>query len=156
MQDAVLVSPDVGNIKFGSDFASRIGGELAVIHKRRISGTETVAVNIIGDVKGKKVMMFDDMIATAGTVSEAARLVRKHGATEVFVAATHAVFSGPAVERLGAAELSEIVVTDTIAVPDEVRTGLKNLTILSVADLVGEAIRRIHEHRSISELFRPR
>ncbi len=155
LQDAVLVSPDVGNIKFGSDFASRIGGELAVIHKRRISGTETVAVNIIGDVKGKKVMMFDDMIATAGTVSEAARLVRKHGATEVYVAATHAVFAGPAVERLNAAELSEIVVTDTIAVPDEVRTGLKNLTILSVADLVGEAIRRIHEHRSISELFRP-
>lgn len=155
LHDAVLVSPDVGNIKFGSDFASRIGGELAVIHKRRISGTETVAVNIIGDVKGKKVMMFDDMIATAGTVSEAARLVRKHGATEVYVAATHAVFAGPAVERLSAAELSEIVVTDTIALPDEVKSGLKNLTVLSVADLVGEAIRRIHEHRSISELFRP-
>ena len=155
LHDAVLVSPDVGNIKFGSDFASRIGGELAVIHKRRISGTETVAVDIIGDVKGKKVMMFDDMIATAGTVSEAARLVRKHGATEVYVAATHAVFAGPAVERLNAAELSEIVVTDTIAVSDEVRSGLKNLTVLSVADLVGEAIRRIHEHRSISELFRP-
>lgn len=155
LQDAVLVSPDVGNIKFGSDFASRIGGELAVIHKRRISGQETVAVSIIGDVKGKKVMMFDDMIATAGTVSEAARLVRKHGATEVYVAATHAVFAGPAVERLNAAELSEIVVTDTIAVSDEVKSGLKNLTVLSVADLVGEAIRRIHEHRSISELFRP-
>ncbi len=155
LHDAVLVSPDVGNIKFGSDFASRIGGELAVIHKRRISGTETVAVNIIGDVKGKKVMMFDDMIATAGTVSEAARLVRKHGATDVYVAATHAVFAGPAVERLSAAELSEIVVTDTIALPDEVKSGLKNLTVLSVADLVGEAIRRIHEHRSISELFRP-
>ena len=155
LHDAVLVSPDVGNIKFGSDFASRIGGELAVIHKRRISGKETVAVDIIGDVKGKKVMMFDDMIATAGTVSEAARLVRKHGATEVYVAATHAVFAGPAVERLNAAELSEIVVTDTIAVSDEVKSGLKNLTILSVADLVGEAIRRIHEHRSISELFRP-
>ena len=155
LHDAVLVSPDVGNIKFGSDFASRIGGELAVIHKRRISGTETVAVDIIGDVKGKKVMMFDDMIATAGTVSEAARLVRKHGATEVYVAATHAVFAGPAVERLRSAELSEIVVTDTIAVSDEVRSGLKNLTVLSVADLVGEAIRRIHEHRSISELFRP-
>lgn len=155
LHDAVLVSPDVGNIKFGSDFASRIGGELAVIHKRRISGKETVAVDIIGDVRGKKVMMFDDMIATAGTVSEAARLVRKHGATEVYVAATHAVFAGPAVERLSAAELSEIVVTDTIAVSDEVKSGLKNLTILSVADLVGEAIRRIHEHRSISELFRP-
>jgi len=153
LHDAVLVSPDVGNIKFGSDFASRIGGELAVIHKRRVSGSEAIAVNIIGDVKGKKVMMFDDMITTAGTVSEAARLVRQHGATEVYVAATHAVFAGPALERLAAAEFSEIVVTDTIPLADKVRQGIKNLTVLSVCDLVGEAIRRIHEHRSISELF---
>ena len=153
LHDAVLVSPDVGNIKFGSDFAARIGQELAVIHKRRLTGDATVAVSIIGDVKGKKVMMFDDMIATAGTVCEAAKLVRKHGAGEIFVAATHAVFAGPAVERLRAAELNEIVVTDTIPLRPEVREGLKNLTVLSVADLVGEAIRRIHEHRSVSALF---
>ena len=153
LSDAVLVSPDVGNIKFGSDFASRIGGELAVIHKRRLSGEKTIAVQIIGDVRGKKVMMFDDMITTAGTVCEAARIVREHGAGPIFVAAAHGVFAGPAVERLVAAELDEIVVTDTIETPSRVTQGLKNLTVLSVADLVGEAIRRIHEHRSVSALF---
>lgn len=153
LSEAVLVSPDVGNIKFGSDFASRIGGELAVIHKRRLSGEKTIAVQIIGDVKGKKVMMFDDMITTAGTVCEAARIVREHGAGPIFVAAAHGVFAGPAVERLIAAELDEIVVTDTIETPSRVTQGLKNLTVLSVADLVGEAIRRIHEHRSVSALF---
>ncbi len=154
LHDAVFVSPDVGNIKFGSEFASRIGGELAVVHKRRLSGDKTVAVSIIGDVKGKRVMMFDDMITTAGTVSEAARLVREHGAEAVYVAATHGVFAGPAVERLLAAEMDEIVVTDTIPTSPTVASSLKNLTVLSVSDLVGEAIKRIHEHRSVSELFK--
>ncbi len=153
LHDAVLVSPDIGNIKFGSDFASRVGSELAVIHKRRISGDSTVAVNIIGNVKGRDVMMFDDMITTAGTVCEAAKLARKHGATGIHVAATHGVFAGPAIERLIAAELSEIVVTDTIPLRAGVKDKLKNLTVLSVADLVGEAIRRIHEHKSVSALF---
>jgi len=153
LQNAVLVSPDVGNIKFGSDFASRIGSELAVIHKRRLTGDSTVAVDIVGNVKGRKVMMFDDMITTAGTVCEAAKLVRQHGATGIYVAATHGVFAGPAVERLSAAGLDEIVVTDTIPIRREVRERLKNLTVLSVADLIGEAIRRIHEHKSISALF---
>ncbi|MBI4717826.1 MAG: ribose-phosphate pyrophosphokinase [Planctomycetes bacterium] len=153
LQDAVLVSPDVGNIKFGNDFASRIGGELAVIHKRRIAGDEAVAVRIIGDVKGKRVMMFDDMITTAGTVAEAAKLVREHGATGIYVGATHGVFAGPALERLEAARLTEIVVTDTIPLRAEIVERLKNLTVLSVAELVGEAIRRIHEHRSVSALF---
>lgn len=153
MDDAVFVSPDVGNIKFGSDFASRIGRELAVIHKRRISGGTAEAVNIIGDVKGKKVVMFDDMITTAGTVCEAARLVREHGATDIFVGATHGVFAGPALERLAEAELNEIVVTDTIPISPEVKKHLKNVTVLTVADLVGEAIRRIHEHKSVSALF---
>ncbi len=154
LQDAVLVSPDVGNIKFGNDFASRIGGELAVIHKRRTAGDTAVAVRIIGDVKGKKVMMFDDMITTAGTVSEAAKLVRQHGATDIYVGATHGVFAGPALDRLAGSELTEIVVTDTIPATPEVKSRLKNLTVLSVAALVGEAIRRIHEHRSVSALFR--
>lgn len=153
VDNRVLVSPDVGNIKFGNDFALRFGSELAVIHKRRLSGMSTVAVNIIGDVKGKNVMMFDDMITTAGTVCEAAKLVREHGAEGVYVAATHGIFAGPAVERLAAAELDEIVVTDTIPVRPEVAAKLKNLTVLSVASLIGEAIRRIHEHRSVSALF---
>jgi ribose-phosphate pyrophosphokinase len=150
----VLVSPDVGNIKFGNDFASRVGSELAVIHKRRLTGSETVAVTIVGDVKDKNVLMFDDMITTAGTVSEAAKLVRKHGAAGVYVAAAHGVFVGPALERLQDAKLDEIVVTDTIDIPPRMKEGLKNLTVLSVASLVGEAIKRIHVHRSVSALFR--
>lgn len=153
LRDAVLVSPDVGNIKFGSDFASRIGGELAVIHKRRVTSESTVAVTIIGNVKGRNVAMFDDMITTAGTVCEATKLVRQNGAVGVFVGATHGVFAPPAVERLAAAEINEIVVTDTIPVRPEVMEKLRNLTVLSVADLIGEAICRIHEHRSVSSLF---
>ncbi len=153
LRDSVLVSPDVGNVKFGNEFASRLGSDLAVIHKRRVSGDSIVAVSIIGNVKGKNVMMFDDMITTAGTVCEAAKLVREHGAKAIFVAATHGVFAGPAVDRLEAVGLNEIVVTDTIPVRPEVRQRLKTLTVLSVADLIGEAIRRIHEHRSVSALF---
>jgi len=153
LSDVVLVSPDVGNIKFGSDFASRIGGELAVIHKRRLTGDTIAAVTIVGNVKGKTVMMFDDMITTAGTVSEAAKLVRQHGAAAIYVAATHAVFAGQALERLEAAQLNEIVVTDTIPASTEAVKRLPNLTVLSVAGLEGEAIRRIHEHRSVSALF---
>ncbi|MCH7807773.1 MAG: ribose-phosphate pyrophosphokinase [Planctomycetes bacterium] len=153
LKNAVLVSPDVGNIKFGGDFASRLGTELAVIYKRRLTADSTAAVSIIGNVEGKDVMMFDDMITTAGTVCEATKLVRQNGAARIFVGATHGVFAGQALERLEAAELSEIVVTDTIPVSTEVRTKLKNLTVLSVADLFGEAIRRIHEHRSVSALF---
>jgi len=99
------------------------------------------------------VMMFDDMIATAGTVCEAAKLVRAHGAKRVYAAATHGLFAGPAVERLSAANLDEIVVTDTIPLRPEVLERLPGLTVLSVADLIGEAIRRIHEHRSVSALF---
>jgi len=153
LENSVLVSPDVGNIKFGSDFASRIGTELAVIHKRRLNADSTVAVTIVGNVEGKDVMMFDDMITTAGTVCEAVKLVRGHGANRIFVGATHGVFAGPALERLAAAEINQIVVTDTIPSRDECRKVLNNLTVLTVADLMGEAIRRIHEHASVSALF---
>lgn len=151
--NTVLVSPDVGNIKFGNDFASRLGSEFAVIHKRRVSGDEAVAVSVIGDVRGRNVMMFDDMITTAGTVCSAAKIVREHGAKGVYVGATHGLFVGPALDRLTEAHVDEIVVTDTVPLREEVTRRLPNLQVLSVADLVGEAIRRIHEHRSVSALF---
>ncbi len=153
LQDAVFVAPDIGNVKFGSDFATRIGADLAVIHKRRISPESTIAVQVIGNVRGKNVLMFDDMITTGGTVAEAAKLVREHGAKGIYVAATHGVFAGPAGDRLARAELTEVVVTDTIPTPLGVAEKLSNLTVLSVSDLIGEAIRRIHEHRSVSALF---
>jgi len=151
--DGVVVSPDLGNIKFASEFAQRTGCELAIVHKRRVAGDSTEAVNLIGSVEGKKVMMFDDMITTAGTVTSAAQMLRGHGAKEIYVAATHGVFAGPALERLSSAGFDEIVVTDTIPIQPEIQKTLTNLKVLSVAPLIGEAIRRIHEHKSVSALF---
>jgi ribose-phosphate pyrophosphokinase len=154
-ENPVLVSPDIGNIKFGGDFSRRLGSELAVIHKRRVTGDSTVAVTMVGNVKGKSVLMFDDMITTAGTVCDAAKLVRENGAKAIFVGATHGVFAGPAIDRLLAADLDEIVVTDTVALKPGVQERLKHFTVLSVAGLIGEAIKRIHEHKSVSALFEP-
>lgn len=153
LQPLTLVSPDVGNAKQSRVYADRMGANLAIIDKRRISGSETSSMAIIGNVKGQNVLMIDDMIATAGTAVEAARLVRRHGAKRVILAATHGVFCGPAVERLEQAPIDHLAVTDTIPIPEHVRSRLKNLTVLTVSELIGEAIRRIHRHESVSSLF---
>jgi len=149
----VLVSPDVGNTKRAQAYARRLGGDLAVINKRRVSGGTVEVGQIIGEVKGRTVLMMDDMITTAGTVSEAARLCKEHGAEKVFVGATHAVLCGPAVERLRAAPIDQVVVTDTIPVETEKADAIGKLTLLSVAPLIGEAIHRIHNDESVSSLF---
>lgn len=148
-----LVSPDVGNVKRARVYANRLGGDLAIIDKRRVSGSEIVTQAIIGDVRGKTVLMVDDIIATAGTVVRASQLVRENGAERIIVAATHGVLCGPAVERLAGAPIDHLAVTDTIPIPPEVRARLRNLTVLSVAELMGEAIRRIHRNESVSSLF---
>jgi ribose-phosphate pyrophosphokinase len=148
----VILSPDVGNAKTANIFATDLGGELAVIDKRRVSGSETEVSHIIGDVEGKDVLMFDDMIATAGTLCSAAKFVKEHGAKSVRVGATHGVFAGPAIERLAEAPIDEVVVTDTIPVRKEVRE-LDKVKVLSVADLLGEAIIRIHNDQSVSAIF---
>lgn len=153
LRNTTVVSPDVGNIKTANNFTSRLGAELAVIDKRRNTGDSTTAVNIIGDVQGKTVLIFDDMITTAGTATEAAKLVREHGAADCCLGATHAVFAEPAIERLRAAEFKHVVVTDTIPLSAETKSRLKNLTVLSVAELIGQAMRRIHTHESVSALF---
>jgi len=153
LSDKVVVSPDVGNVKTANIYAQDLAGELAVIDKRRVSGSEVVATRIIGDVKDKDVLMFDDMITTAGTICSAARLVRDCGARSVRVAATHGVFAPPAVERLREAPIDEIVVADTVPIRAEAAE-LKNLKVLTVADLLGEAIHRIHNNKSVSEIFR--
>ncbi len=153
LTDVVVVSPDVGNVKTSNIYAIDLGGELAVIDKRRMNDKETVAVRIIGEVQDKDVLMFDDMITTAGTVCAAANLVKDRGAKSIRVAATHGVFAGPAVERLNGAPIDEIVVTDTIPLKEEARRELKNLKVLTVADLLGEAIYRIHNNKSVSEIF---
>lgn len=148
-----LVSPDIGNAKATRIYADHLGGELAIVDKRRISGNESVSYTIIGDVKGRTALMIDDMIATAGTVVQACELVKKHGAKRVIVAATHPVLCGPAVDRLERAPIDEILVTDTIPLSEDARKRLKNLKVLSISSLLGEAIRRIHRHESVSSLF---
>jgi ribose-phosphate pyrophosphokinase len=152
-KNVTFVSPDVGNVKRARMYAEKVGCDLAVIDKRRTSGSTAIMYNIIGDVEGRDVVMIDDMIATAGTVCEAARLVMESGAKSVRGAATHAVFAGPALERLSNAPFTEIVVADTIPISNEARQRLPNLVTLSVAGIFGEAIARIHKHRSVSSLF---
>ncbi|MBN1795268.1 MAG: ribose-phosphate pyrophosphokinase [Sedimentisphaerales bacterium] len=150
-EDLTVVSPDVGNMKIAARYASDLGGDLAIVHKRRINGSVVEAQQIIGDVKNRTVLMCDDIIATAGTVCSAAKMVKERGAKAVYVGATHGVLCEPALERLSQAPIDEIVITDTIPFKDEARKiGVK---VLSVADMLGEAIRRIHNNESISSLF---
>ncbi len=148
-----LVSPDVGNVKRARVYANHLGGDLAIIDKRRVSGTEIKTMAIIGDVKDKTVLMVDDIIATAGTIGSACDVVRKFGAKRIIVAATHGVLCGPAVERLAKADIDHLAVTDTIPISEEIRTHLPKLQLLTVSELMGEAIRRIHRNESVSSLF---
>lgn len=148
-----VVSPDIGNAKQARVYAERLGGELAIIDKRRVSGSEAVSYNIIGDVKDRTVLMVDDMIATAGTIVQAARIVKEKGAQRVVVTATHGVLCGPAIERLNTAPIDYLAITDTIPLSAEARRQLPNLTVLTVSELLGEAIRRIHRNESVSSLF---
>ncbi|MBS3733498.1 MAG: ribose-phosphate pyrophosphokinase [Phycisphaerae bacterium] len=153
VENFVLVSPDVGNTKCARIYADRLGGELAIIGKRRVSGAEVETGRIIGEVRGKTVLMMDDMIATGGTVAKAAELCREEGAEGIYVGATHGVLCGPAIERLRDAPINEVVVTDTIPVGDDKAEALGKLKVLSVSELIGEAIHRIHNDESVSSLF---
>lgn len=152
--DLCLVSPDVGNVKVAESFANLLGGDLAIINKRRISGSDVTTGHLIGSVKNKTVLMFDDMITTAGTVCEAAKVVMEHGARRVIVAATHPVLVGLAMERLAASPISQVVVTNTIPTGDRVAPIKDKLVELCVSKLLGEAIHRIHHNQSVSALFR--
>lgn len=150
--DLTVVAPDVGNMKTASRYASILGGELAIIHKRRISGSEVECGEIIGQVDGRNIVMVDDMISTAGTICGAAKMVKERGAKNITIGATHGVFAGVAVERLKDSPIDEIVVTDTIPLNDKAAE-LKNVKILTVSELLGEAIKRIHRNESISSMF---
>jgi len=153
LSDLVLVSPDVGNTKRAMAYVQRLGGDLAVINKRRVSGNDVEIAGIIGSVKGRAVLMMDDMITTGGTICDAAALCRREGATKVYVGATHAVLCDAAIKRLREAPIDEVVVTDTIPVPDQKSGGIGKLNVLSVDKLMGEAIYRIHNDESVSSLF---
>jgi len=150
--DAVVVSPDLGGAKDARNFAVEMNLPLALIEKRRSpDGSSTEVLNLIGEVRGRDVLIIDEEIDTAGTVVNAARFVRLHGARRVYVLATHAIFSPPATARLRDAPLEEIVVTNTVPVPPEKM--LPNIVVLSVGPLLGEVIWRIHAGQSVGEMF---
>ncbi len=150
LEEPVIVAPDVGGIKLARAYAKRLNGGLAIVDKRRVDPGRAEAMHLIGEVEGRDVILMDDMIATAGTMSEAIRVVRDHGCGKVFVAATHGVFAGQAVERLRQAEADQIAVTDSIPLPEEARSMVE---VLPAGPLLGEAILRIHASESVSSLF---
>ena len=152
INNLTVVSPDVGNIKIAAQYASHLGGELAIVHKRRVSDSEVEAYEIIGETKGRNILMCDDIIATAGTVCSAAKMVKERGANKIYVGATHGVFASQALERLAETPIDEVVVTDTIPLSEQAKK-VKSVKVLSVASMLGEAIKRIHRNESVSNLF---
>ncbi|HCB91551.1 MAG TPA: ribose-phosphate pyrophosphokinase [Ruminococcaceae bacterium] len=147
----VAVSPDLGSVTRARSFAERIGCPLAIVDKRRPKPNVSEVMHVVGDVKGKKVILVDDIIDTAGTLCNAARAVMENGAAEVIACATHAVLSGPAIERISSSPIQKLVLLDTIPLPPEKR--LPNMTILPVAPLFAEAIERIYKDKPVSPLF---
>ncbi len=153
LEDLVVVSPDVGGVARARAFAKKLNdAPLAIIDKRRQAHNVAEVMNVVGDVRGKTAVLVDDMIDTAGTICEGARLLTREGARQVYACATHAVFSPPAVERLSAGLFEEVIVTNTI--PMTATRQFQQLTVLSMANLLGEAIWRIHEESSVSSMFR--
>ncbi len=151
LTNLVVISPDVGSAKMARGFAKRLDATMGIIDKRRPAANVAEVMNVIGEVEGKDCLLSDDMIDTAGTMAEAAVALRNLGARDIYACATHALLSGPAVERLSNAPFKEIVVTDTVPVPREKR--FPGLTVLSVGELLGRAIRYTHSNESVSSLF---
>lgn len=151
-EEFVIVSPDAGGVERARAYAKRLHASVAMIDKRRIRANEAKAMNIVGEVKGKRALILDDMIDTAGTLTEAATALINNGAIEVSAAATHGVLSGPAIDRINGSALKKLIITDTIPTSPE---ALKSdrIQVVSVADLIAEAIHRIHNYDSLSSLF---
>lgn len=147
----VVVSPDAGGVGRARAYGKRLDTTIAIIDKRRPKPNVAESMNLIGDVKNKKAILVDDIIDTAGTISASAAMLAENGAKEIYVAATHAIFSGPAYDRLRKAPVKEIIVTNSIIIPEEKR--FSNLTVLSVAPLISEVIHRIHNEVPVSSLF---
>jgi ribose-phosphate pyrophosphokinase len=151
LHEPVVVAPDVGSAKMARGFAKRLNASLAIIDKRRPAPNVSEVVNVVGEVEGRDCILVDDMIDTAGTVSEAARALKKLGAEDIYICATHALLSGPARQRLNDAPIKEVAVTDTIAIPEERRPS--QLCMLTVGDLLSKAIKFTHAEQSVSSLF---
>ncbi|MDP2853713.1 MAG: ribose-phosphate pyrophosphokinase [Smithellaceae bacterium] len=150
--NTVVVSPDTGGVERARAFGKRLGASLAIIDKRREGPNEAQVMNIIGNIKGKRVLILDDMIDTAGTVVQAANALAEAGALEVSVCCTHPVLSGPAIDRIEKSNIKEIIVTDTIPLSDRAAS-CNRIKILSVSGLLSEAVRRIYYNDSVSSLF---
>ncbi|NLI93908.1 MAG: ribose-phosphate pyrophosphokinase [Peptococcaceae bacterium] len=151
LQDICVVSPDIGGVSRARNFAERIGASLAIVDKRRPEPNVSEIMHVIGELNGKVAVLIDDIIDTAGTITQAAAVLMEKGAREVYACCTHPVLSGPAVERLNKSVIKEVVVTNTIPLTQEKKIG--KMKVLSVAPLLGEAIVRIHEDLSVSKLF---
>ncbi len=151
-QNVIMVSPDAGGTERARAFAKRIGCTLAVIDKRRSAPNVAEVMHVIGDVKDKVAILLDDMIDTAGTLTHGAAALKLHGASKIFACATHGVLSGPAMERINNSDITEVVLTNTIPLQEKAKLSPK-IRLLSVAPLLAEAIRRIHEDESVSSLF---
>jgi len=150
--DVVMVTPDAGGTERARAFAKRLGCSLAVIDKRRTGPNVAEVMHLIGDVREKIAIILDDMIDTAGTLTQAAKALKENGARTIIACATHGVLSGPAIERINNSDIEEVVLTDTIPLGDK-GAATSKIRMLSVAELLAEAIRRIHEDESVSSLF---
>jgi ribose-phosphate pyrophosphokinase len=150
LEDVVVVSPDAGGVERARAFAKRLDADLAIIDKRRPRANVADVMNVIGEVKGKTAILLDDMIDTGGTLCKDAEALKSFGAKRIFAATTHGVLSGPAIERINKSSIEELMITNTI--PMKGRPSPK-ITVLSVAPLLAEAIKRIHEDQSVSQLF---
>jgi ribose-phosphate pyrophosphokinase len=151
-RDVVMVSPDAGGVERARAFAKRLNAGLAICDKRRPKANQAEVTSVIGDVEGKVAILVDDMIDTAGTITQAAAALKRAGAAEVYATATHGVLSGPALDRIRDSEITELVITDTIPLRDSDRATGK-VRVLSVANLLGEAVERIYQETSVSSLF---
>lgn len=153
IEDLVVVSPDLGSVTRSRKFANQLEGEvpIAIIDKRRPKANVCEVMNLIGDVKGKNVIMLDDMIDTAGTITNAANALKEFGAKDIYAGCTHAVLSGPAIERIEDSAISELIVLDTIKLPKEKEND--KIKVLTVAEMFGEAIKKIFSNESVSVLF---
>lgn len=152
LEDAVMVSPDAGRVKLTERYASRLGVDIAIVHKRRVKNNQAEAIDVIGQVEGKHCIINDDMIDTAGTICAAAQLLKDKGATKVSVIATHGLFSGPAIERIENSEIDYLAVTDTLPLPKDLLAS-KKVSTVSVIPLVARAVQAIYEGTSVSTIF---
>ncbi|MEY8415999.1 ribose-phosphate diphosphokinase [Tissierella praeacuta] len=150
-EETVVVSPDLGGVTRARSFANLLDLPIAIIEKRRPKANVSEVMNVIGDIEGKNVILIDDIIDTAGTITKAASVLKNFGAKKVYGCATHGVLSGPAIERIRDSELEKFIITDTIPIPEEKK--IDKIEMVSVAPLFAEAIRRIHDNESVSKLF---